>query len=61
MGLLELACPTVCTSLFKVKPDVFSETLSHMWGELNLPIFLFNVGLLTLIKGFRPYEVHSSG
>ena len=21
-----------------------------MWGKLNLPMFLFNVGLLTLIK-----------
>ena len=35
---------------FKVRPGVLSKTLSHMWGKLNLPIFLFNVGLLTLIK-----------
>ena len=25
-------------------------TLSHRWGKLNLPMFPFNVGLLTLIK-----------
>ena len=49
-GELELACPTACTCLFKVRPGVLSKTLSHMWGKLNLPIFLFNVGLLTLIK-----------
>ena len=35
---------------FKVRPCVLSKTLSHIWGKLNLPIFLFNVGLLTLIK-----------
>ena len=50
MGVLELACPTACTCLFKVRPGVLSKTLSHMWGKLNLPIFLFNVGLLTLKK-----------
>ena len=45
-----------------------SKTLSHMWGKLNLHIFLFNVGLLTLIQidsdlqfSLRPDEVHSSG
>ena len=50
MGVLELTCPTVCTCLFKLRPGVLSKTLSHMWGRLNLPLFLFNVGLLTLIK-----------
>ena len=50
MGVLELACPTTCVCLFKVRPGVLSKTLSHMWGILNLPMFLFNVGLLTLIK-----------
>ena len=49
-GKLELACPTACACLFKVRPGVFSKTLCHMWGKLNLPIFLFNVGLLTIIK-----------
>ena len=49
-GMLELACPTACACLFKVVPGVLSRTLSHMWGKLNLPMFLFNVGLLTLIK-----------
>ena len=48
--MFELACPTACACLFKVRPGVFGKTLSHMWGKLNLPIFLFNVGLLTLIK-----------
>ena len=44
LGWLELAC------IFKVRPGVLSETLSYMWGKLNLPIFLFNVGLLILIS-----------
>ena len=48
-GELELAYPTACTCLFKVRLGELSKTLSHMWGKLNLPIFLFNVGLLTLI------------
>ena len=48
--VLELACQTACTCLFKLRPGVLSKTLSHMWGKLNLYIFLFNVELLTLIK-----------
>ena len=44
-GVLELACPTACAWLFKVRPSVLSKTLSHMWGKLNLPIFLFNSNL----------------
>ena len=28
------------------------KTLSHICGKLNLPIFLFNVGLFTLINIF---------
>ena len=43
-GVLELACPTVYACHFKVRPGVLSKTLSHMWGKLNLLIFLFNVG-----------------
>ena len=35
--------------LFKVRPLVFSKTLSQMWDKLNLPILLFQVGLLTLM------------
>ena len=50
MVVLELASPTACTCLSKVRPAVLSKTLSHMWGKLNLPMFLFNVGLLTLLK-----------
>ena len=49
-GLLELTCPTACTCLFKVKSGVLSKTLSHICVLLNLPIFLFNVGLFTLIN-----------
>ena len=37
-------------AFLKLRPGVLSKTLSHMWGKLNLPMFLFNVGLLTLIK-----------
>ena len=47
---LELACPTKWACLFKVRPGVLSKTLSHMLSKLNVPIFLFNVGLVTLIN-----------
>ena len=50
LGWLGLAYPTACACLFKVRACVLSKTLSHMWGKLNLPIFLFNVGLFTLIN-----------
>ena len=49
-GWLELACPTTCTCLFKLRPGALSKTLSHIWGKLNLPIFLFSVGLFTPIN-----------
>ena len=32
-----------------MRPLVFSKTLSQMWDKLNLPILLFQVGLLTLM------------
>ena len=50
LGWLELAFPNSLGMLFKVRPGVLSKTLSHIWGKLNLPIFLFKVGLLTLIN-----------
>ena len=50
LQLLELTCPTVCACLFKLRPGVLSKILSHMWGKLNLFMFLFNVGLLTLMN-----------
>ena len=50
IGVLEWACPTACTCFFKLRPCVLHKTLSHMWDKLNLPMFLFNVGVLTLIK-----------
>ena len=52
-GLLcwvELTCPTTWACLLKVRPGVLSKTLSHMWGKLNLLVFLFIVGLFTLIN-----------
>ena len=48
--MLELRHLTTWACLFEVRTGVLSKTLSHMWGKLNLPIFLFIVGLLTLIK-----------
>ena len=50
LGWLELACPTVWACLFKVRPGVLSKTLFHILGKLNLLIFLFKVGLFTLIN-----------
>ena len=50
LGWLELACQTAWLCLLKVRLGVLSNTLSHMWGKLNLPIFLFKVGLFTLIN-----------
>ena len=50
LGWLELAFPTAGTCLFKVRPGVLHKTLSCMWGKLNFPIFLFKVGLFTLIN-----------
>ena len=34
----------------RVKPLVFSNTLSHMWDRLNLPMFLFKEGNIRNIK-----------
>ena len=50
MGGVGISMPNCLQCLFKVRPGVLSKTLSHMWGKLNLPIFLFNMELLTLIK-----------
>ena len=50
LGWLGLACPPDCTCLFKVRPGVLCKMLSHMWGKLDLPIFLFNGGLFTLMN-----------
>ena len=36
--------------LFNLRPGVLIKTLSHIWGRLNLPLLLFRVGLLTLMK-----------
>ena len=50
LKLLVLTCPPTCACLFQLRPDMLSKTLYHMWGKLNLPMFLFNVGLLTLMN-----------
>ena len=42
--------PNCMCMLFNLRPGVLSKTLSHMWGKLNLPMFLFNVGLLILMN-----------
>ena len=62
LGWLELACPAACTCLFKVRPGVLSKTLSHICGKLNLPIFLFRVGLFTLTNiDSLPKQLFSPG
>ena len=33
-----------------VEPGVLNKTLSHIWLNWNLPVFLFRVGLFTLMK-----------
>ena len=45
LGWLELAIPTTGTCLFKIRPGELSKVLSHIWGKLNLLIFLFKVEL----------------
>ena len=42
--------PNSLQCLFKVRTGVLSKTLSYIWGKLNLPIFLFNEGLFTLMN-----------
>ena len=51
-GGVKIGMPNSGACLFKVRPGII-KTLSYMWGKLNLPIFLINVGLLTLIKIFQ--------
>ena len=50
LGWLELALPTALTCLCKVRLGILSKTLSHIWGKLNLPIYLFKVGLFSWIN-----------
>ena len=57
VGIVGIDMLSVCTCLFKLRPGVLSETLSHMWGKFNLPLFLFNVGLLTLMN-IRTFPYH---
>ena len=39
----------LCINYLSVRPLVLSNTLSHIWDRLNLPMLLFKEGLLTLI------------
>ena len=49
-GLIKLVAQEVLYLIYlRVKPLVFSNTLSHMWDRLNLPMLLFKEGLLTLM------------
>ena len=49
-GLIKLVAQEVLLfNYLRVKPLVFSNTLSHMWDRLNLPMLLFKEGLLTLM------------
>ena len=50
LEMLELTYPTVCACLLTLRPGVLSKTLSHMWDKVNVPMFLFSVGLLTLMN-----------
>ena len=49
LGWVDWACPIPCTFPFILSPGVLRRTLSNIWWKLNLPIFLFDVGLLTLM------------
>ena len=48
--LVGISMPNCLGMLFKVTPEVLSKILFHIWSKLNLPIFLFKVGLFILIK-----------
>ena len=50
VGIVGIDMPNCMHMPFYIKTSVLSKTLSHMWGKLNLPMFLFNVGLLTLMN-----------
>ena len=50
VGIVGIDLPNCMFMLFKLRPGVLSKTLLHMWGTLSLPMFLFNVGLLTLMN-----------
>ena len=43
----------LCMPFLKLRTGVLSKTLSHMWGKLNLPMFIFNVGLLNIILNIK--------
>ena len=48
--LVGISMPNSLHMPFKVGPGVLNKTLSHICGKLNLPLFLFIVGLLTVIN-----------
>ena len=49
LGWVDWACPISCTCLFYFKPKGVKENPIPFLCKLNLPIFLFSVGLLTLM------------
>ena len=44
-----IAQEELCVYYLSVRPLVLSNTLSHIWDRLNLPILLFKERLLTLM------------
>ena len=42
--------------LLNVRPGVLIETLSHIWGKLNLPTLLFRVGIINPSK-YRFHDI----
>ena len=49
-GVVGIDMPNYVHMPFNLRPGVLSKTLSHVWGKLNLCMFLFSVGLLTLMN-----------
>ena len=49
LGWVDWACPISCAHLSILILGVWRSTLSYIWCKLNLPVFLFRVGLLTLM------------
>ena len=52
LGFLDVLNPqdTVVSHFFSFSSEIVNNILSHMCGRLYFPMFLFRVGLLTLIN-----------
>ena len=44
-----VAQEVIYMNYLSVRPLVLSNTLSHIWDRLNLPMLMFKEGLLTLM------------